>query len=222
MRKVTIFGLAGGVVASFGVEVIGSLVGSLTSSNSNYFSSLNQFAGSFGLFAIGAVVLGAIAANSLNIYTNSLSALVLDVRTKRWITVVIGGIVGLAITAAVGVKFPQFFENFLLTLDYWITPWLAMILVDFFVLRRTTTASIVNARSIDVASLLIYGLSIAVSAPFMVPLISVPYPLNFFVGRLSSLFGGADFSYFISFAIAAMVYFAYRRSTKKNNLTSAL
>jgi NCS1 family nucleobase:cation symporter-1 len=212
--RTTLLALAGGAIASFGVEVIGSLVGGLTGGNSNYFSALYSFAGDFGVFAIGAVVLGAIAANALNIYTNSLSALVLDVKTKRWITVVVGGIVGLAIAFVAGANFESFFENFLLTLDYWITPWLAIILVDFFIIKRTSTSSILQAKEFDFPALGIYSFSILVSVPFMSPPYVIPSPYNVFVGALNSWFGGADFSYFISFGIAAMLYFVYRSMSK--------
>lgn len=217
--RVVFFALSGGAIASFAVEVIGALVGSITNSLS-YFSSLYTFSGLFGIFAIGAVVLGAIAANSLNIYTNSLSALVLDVRAKRWLTVLVGGIIGLGIALIGGINFEAFFENFLLTLDYWITPWLAIILVDFFVLRRTSAQSVLQAKSYDFPALAIYALSILASVPFMVPLFTIPYPLNQFVGALNVWFGGADFSYFISFIIAAIVYFAYRKFTRPKSLNS--
>jgi NCS1 family nucleobase:cation symporter-1 len=219
--RVIMLTLVGGATASFAVEVIGALVGSLTSnSGSNYFASLYTFAGLFGIFAIAAVVLGAIAANSLNIYTNSLSALVLDVKTKRWVTVIIGGIIGLGIALLGGVHFESFYEDFLLTLDYWITPWLAIVLVDFFILRRTTAQSVLEAKSYDLPSLGIYGLSILVSVPFMSPPFSIPSPLNLFVGSLNSWFGTADFSYFISFAIAALIYFAFRKLSRPKSLNS--
>lgn len=217
--RIILLALAGGAIASFGVEVIGALVSSLTSGNSNYFASLYSFAGEFGIFAIGAVVLGAIAANALNIYTNSLSALVLDVKTKRWVTVVVGGIVGLAIALLGGLHFELFFENFLLTLDYWITPWLAIILVDFFVIRRTTTSSILGASDFDLRSLGIYAFSIVVSVPFMNPPYVIPSPYNHFVGALNGWFGGADFSYFISFGIAGFLYFVYRKIAKASPKT---
>jgi NCS1 family nucleobase:cation symporter-1 len=209
-RRVIIFALLGGAIASFGVEAIGALVGSLTK-NLDYFGSLYSFAGVFGIFAIGAVVLGAIAANSLNIYTNSLSALVLDIRVKRWITVIAGGIIGLGITLIGGAHFESFFENFLLTLDYWITPWLAIILVDIFLLRRTTVDSVLHAKSYGWSALGIYGLSILVSVPFMAPALTIPPPLNLFIGGLNGWFGGADFSYYISFVAAAILYFGYRK-----------
>jgi nucleobase:cation symporter-1, NCS1 family len=220
-RRVVFFAFAGAAIASFAVEVIGAFVGSLTSgSGSNYFASLYTFSSVFGVFAIAAVVLGAIAANSLNIYTNSLSALVLDVKTKRWVTVVIGGIIGLGIALIGGLNFETFFEDFLLTLDYWITPWLAIILVDFFVLRRTTAQTIFEAKSYDLPALAIYGLSILASVPFMSPPFSIPSPFNLFVGRLNVWFGTADFSYFISFIIAGILYFSYRKMSRPKSLDS--
>lgn len=72
---------------------------------------------------VGTIVsLGAVPANALNIYTNPLSALVLDVKTKRWVTVVIGGVVGVALSILGGINFERFYEDFLLILAYWITP----------------------------------------------------------------------------------------------------
>jgi NCS1 family nucleobase:cation symporter-1 len=205
-RRVTLFALVGGALASFAIEVIGVMVGSITQSF-DYFGSLKALAGGFGIPAVIAIILGAMAANALNIYTNSLSALVLDIRTKRWLTVVAGGLVGFALAVVGGANFESFFENFLLTLDYWITPWLGMILVDFFILRRTTVEDCLNARDWEVEALAIYTASILVSVPFMVPPVQVPWP----IGSLAGAFGGADFSYYISFAVAGLSYFLYRR-----------
>lgn len=203
--RVLAMALVGGAVASLAVELIGALVGSVTGST-DYFSALYSFAGASGWLAILAIVLGAIAANALNIYTNSLSALVLDVRVQRWKAVVFGGSVGLILTIYAGARFESFFENFLLALDYWITPWLAIVLVDFYFKRKTTTASSLGARNWNLPALAIYAFSILVSVPFMVPAAMLPYP----VGALSNVFGGADYSYFISFGVAVSLQLIYR------------
>src|SRR2546425_11944307 len=155
-----------------------------------------------------AVILGAMAANALNIYTNSLSALVLDVKAKRWATVLVGGLVGLALSIIGGANFESFYENFLLILDYWIMPWLGIILVDYYILRRTTVESSAQAPTWNFPALGIYGLAILLSVPFMVPPTSIGPP----VGLLSGWFGGADFSYYISFALAAVFYYLFRKS----------
>ncbi|MCL4518253.1 MAG: cytosine permease [Thaumarchaeota archaeon] len=202
--KLTLFALAGGAIASFFVELIGAIVGALTQS-SDYFVSLRNFSGNLGDVVLVGLILGAVAANALNIYTNSLSALVLDVKAKRWITVTFAGALGLVLALIGGANFEGNFENFLLILDYWITPWLAIILVDFFVARRTTSEACENAKSWDFGTLGIYGLSVLISVPFMVP------PSGW-VGPLAYIFGGADFSYFISFGIAAILYGLYRKA----------
>ncbi|MDV3294085.1 MAG: cytosine permease [Nitrososphaerales archaeon] len=204
-RRVAAYALAGGAVASFAVELIGALVGSINAVPT--IGGLYSFAGQFGWVAMLTVVLGAMAANALNIYTNALSALVLDVRARRATLVVAGGIVGLSLALLAGASFESFFENFLLALDYWITPWLAIVLVDYYVKRRTTVAAIERASSFDFPAIGIYALSILVSVPFMVPPSALPYP----VGALASLFGGADFSYFISFVLAAVLTLLVRR-----------
>jgi nucleobase:cation symporter-1, NCS1 family len=202
--RVVLYTLAGGAIASFAVEALGALVGALTSSSLGYFVALRSFAGDAGDIVLVGLILGAITANALNIYTNSLSALVLDIKTKRWITVVAGGIVGLGLAFVGGNNFPANYENFLLVLDYWITPWLAIVIVDFYLVGRTTPSSTSSAPGWDLGALGIYALSILASVPFMV------WPSTY-TGPLSKFFGGADFSYFISFGIAAILIYAYRK-----------
>jgi len=116
--------------------------------------------------------------------------------------------VGLIAALVVGSAFEGFYENFLLALSYWITPWLGIVLVDYFVTRRTTVARIEQSSPLDRGALGVYLVSILVSVPFMVPLVT---QLDFFpVGSLSYLFGGADFSYFVSFAVACVMTYALR------------
>ncbi len=207
-RRVAIFALAGGAGASFAIEGIGALVGSLTPGLS-FFRALYGFAGSFGPLAILAIILGAMAANALNIYTNSLSALVLDIRTRRWVTVIAGGAVGLALSVVGQENFVLNFENFLLVLDYWITPWLGIVLVDYFVIRRTSPDSSGSPPMWDWRTLSAYALSVLVSVPLMVPALNLGYPF----GALAYLFGGADFSYFVSFGVACtLTYFLRTRA----------
>ena len=202
-KRVMLLALAGGAISSLAIEGVGALVGSLTSQKSSaaFFGGLYSFAGAYGALAMLTLILGAFAADALNLYTNSLTALVLDVKAKRWMTVAAGGVAGFIIAVAVGANFETFFENFLLALSYWITPWLAIVLVDFYVARRTSVETSANPVRWDWPALAIYGFSILVSVPFMVPQLTLGYP----VGALSSWFGGADFSYFISFAVALLL-----------------
>jgi nucleobase:cation symporter-1, NCS1 family len=209
-REVALLALAGGVASSFAVEVLGAVVGALTPSQTaslGFFGGLNYFAGGFGVLAMAALILGAFAADALNLYTNSLSALVLGVRAARWKTVVAGAAVSFVLAVAFGERFESFFENFLLLLAYWIMPWLALVLVDFYALGRTTAARVAEPGGWDVGALAAYGVAVAASVPFMVPSIQLGFPF----GALAPLFGGADVSYFVSFGVALVLGFALRK-----------
>jgi NCS1 family nucleobase:cation symporter-1 len=210
-KRVALFALAGGAAASFAIEVIGALVGSLTP-GAGFFTDLYSFAGSFGPLAIVAIILGAMAANALNIYTNALSALVLDIKAKRWLMVVVGGLVGLALSIVGQANFVLNYQDFLFLLDYWITPWLGIVLVDYFAARRTTVESSSSPPLWAWRALSIYVVAVLVSVPFMVPL--NPFngqPLGSPFGALAYVFGGADFSYFISFGAAIVLALLLRR-----------
>ena len=163
--------------------------------NSSLFAGIVSFSGGLGTILLIVFVLGEIAANAINIYSNSLSTLALDQKARRWVTVGVGGVVGFVLAVAVGVNFVTDFESFLLVLDYWITPWLAIILVDFFISKRTEKTLRRNVKSVYWTVLVIYLISIA-------------------MGSLSGLLGGTDFSYFISFVIAGIAYFVYRKYGK--------
>ncbi len=213
-KKVAALAFAGGAASSFAVEVVGAVVGSLTPAGMCasegvrcYFEGLNSFAGAFGSLAMVTLILGAFAADALNLYTNSLSALVLDIKTSRWKTVAAGGVVGFLIAAAVGAQFEAFFENFLLILSYWIMPWLAIVFVDFYLSRRTSVDRAQNAPTWDWRGLAVYAIAFAASVPFMN---LVPYGPAF-EGPVASALDGVDLSYFFSFLVAAILTFVVRR-----------
>jgi nucleobase:cation symporter-1, NCS1 family len=87
------------------------------------------------------ITIGAVAANVLNIYSGSMAFLTLGIKLplekRRALSALVFGAIGLVIGLALqanvgpGTKY----ENFLLLITYWITPWLAVIITDF-VLHR--------------------------------------------------------------------------------------
>ena len=218
--RILVFALAGGAASSFGVESVGALVGSITpvQSATSYFGGLNGAAGAFGWVAMATLILGAFAADALNLYTNSLSALVLGVKTSRWKTVAAGAAVGFLVAVTVGERFEPFYESFLLLLSYWIMPWLGIVLVDFYLARRTTVESSGAPKDWDRGALLVYALSVLASVPFMVPTLSLPFPY----GSLAPAFGGADLSYFVSFGVPCALKLLLRRTGRRGALARSL
>jgi NCS1 family nucleobase:cation symporter-1 len=196
----------GAFIASFWLEVLGAFVAIIASSASNPISALPSAFGALGLVTVVAVGLGGVAANVLNIYTNALSALVLDIKAKRWMVVVLGGFIGFLLALYGAANFGQFYQQFLLLLDYWITPWFGILAVDFFVLRRTSYARIDQIPGISWPAIVSYLIGIVISIPFIPSIAYIGYS-----GPVSALLGGADFSYFISLLVSMGLYFTLNR-----------
>jgi NCS1 family nucleobase:cation symporter-1 len=200
--KLVAFTTAGGAIASAWAELAGFFV--FVGANDTHLtiiSALASVSGGYSVFTLLAIVLGAVAADALNLYTNSLSALVLYRKAGRVQTVLFAGVVGFVLALAGSSNFEGFYENFLLTLDYWVTPWIGVMVGAFFV--KKVASGVESAPPFLRAGLGAYLFGLAVSAPFMN---LTSYGLGY-VGPVASLFGGADVSYFVG-ALAAFVGYA--------------
>ena len=99
-----------------------------------------------------AITVGAIAANALNIYSGSMSFLAAGIKirfTLRRAIIALGfGIIGffVALSAVLNSTLSADYENFLLVIAYWITPWLAVVLADRYLRRGTEIASLLPDR----------------------------------------------------------------------------
>jgi NCS1 family nucleobase:cation symporter-1 len=205
MKQAFLATWAGAGLASFWLETLGALVAILAvrAARALPIDALDQVMGAFGTWALIAVVLGACAANALNLYSNAMSARVLDLRLKRWHLAIAGGSLGFVLALAGHTDFLDKYRDFLLFLDYWITPWLAIVLLDFFVFRHQRPDEFRLARSVGTVGLLCYAVGIAASIPFMSG--------TYFTGAFAVHLGGADFSYFIGFAVAGLAYYVAER-----------
>ena len=99
--------------------------------------------GTFGVMAIPVLLLlihGPIATNILNLYSCSLAALSIGVRAARWKVTLIAGVVASMVLAVFvnAESFAHAFDNWMVSILVWISPWAAIMLVDYFVIRRGT------------------------------------------------------------------------------------
>src|SRR5579859_2877328 len=87
---------------------------------------------------LACIVVGAVAANVLNIYSGAMSFLTLGIKLslhqRRAIVAAVAGVVGLAIgiIGQANVGPGSNYENFLLVIAYWIAPWLGVVLTDYW------------------------------------------------------------------------------------------
>src|SRR3984893_2888639 len=206
---IAIYVFIGAAVASFLTEVVGVLVAILAPGASTPVAALKVAMGGFGAFAVVAVILGATTANVLNLYSNTISAKVLDIRLPRWQLAIVGGALAF-IVALIGYQnFTQNYQNFLIVLDYWIMPWLAIVLLDFYVFKHREPMGFSEAPSWNRNGLIAWVVGLVVSLLFISEQFQV-----FGVkahGPLAGWFGDADFGYFIGFIVVAVVYVVFNR-----------
>lgn len=211
--KIAMYAMLAGLIACTFTEIIGALVYiNVGNVSANPINALAQVAGEYSLLAMATIILGSIAANALNLYTNSLSAKIAYEKTKRWHAVVVGCVIGFGLALFGSGNFVSFYQNFLLTLDYWITPWIGIAIVAFFI---RNIRSGVERKGILWKPIAAYVIGLAVSAPFMnLTSYGIPYE-----GFIASMFGGADVSYFVSFIVAAVAYLILTSTRLKQNKT---
>ena len=85
------------------------------------------------------VMHGPVATNILNLYSASLAALSLDIKAKRWMVSIVVSIIG-TITLIAFIESNSFasdFDKWLASVVVWIAAWAGVVLVDYFVIRRS-------------------------------------------------------------------------------------
>jgi NCS1 nucleoside transporter family len=108
----------------------------------------------FGAMALPVLLLimhGPVATNILNLYSCSLAALSIGIKVARWKVTLVAGLVasGVLVVFVQAGSFAQAFDNWMVSILIWITPWAAIVGVDYLVLRRGRLhiPSLYDARS---------------------------------------------------------------------------
>lgn len=88
-----------------------------------------------------AIIIGSVCANSLNVYSATMSFLALPIKissnARRAIGAVVFGLAG-GIVAYFGLQDIHSYENFLLVIAYWVAAWLGVVLTDQYLRRKNT------------------------------------------------------------------------------------
>jgi NCS1 nucleoside transporter family len=169
------------------------------------------FGGITSVLVLLMVLHGPIATNILNVYSAALAALSMGVRLSRTAMALIAGIVGYVVTIyfVFQPSFAKAFDNWMISLLLWMSPFAGVVLADFFIKRR---------GRVDVPELYqapersAYGdVNWSGIAAFVVGLIlgwSVEDGLvPALQGPISTkLLGGADLSWLVGIVVAGVVY----------------
>ena len=172
----------------------------------------------FGKPLLVCSLLGLVTITTLNFYGASLTLLsvfdsIKPIRptvAKRMVTLIFSAIVSVGLALAASDDFFKEFGEFLAILLYLFTPWTAINLVDFYIVRKGhySVREIFNPRGM-------YGrwnwrglVAYAVGFTSMVPFFST----GIYRGPVASALGGADIAMLIGLPVSALVYLLACRS----------
>jgi purine-cytosine permease-like protein len=166
--------------------------------------------GIVGSLALLGIAVGGISANVLNIYSGAMSFLALGIRFgrlhwQRGVVAVLFGVIGYVVARRGEVDAGHSYENFLLVIGYWITPFLGVILVDYWLRRgRFDEAELYDRGHNPASGLAAMVVGILASVPFWnQALWHGPFV------DAAPQFG--DLSFLVGFVVAGAVYYALAR-----------
>ena len=159
------------------------------------------------------IIGGIVAANVLNLYgifmssTTTITALrrMQVSRGARTVFVLTAGVIGTVLAIAATSNFLNNFENFILFLAYFLIPWTAINLTDFYFVRKEhyDIKSIFTPNGIygrlDWRTMVAYLVAIGVEIPFM--------STTFYTGPMVSHLGGGDISWILGLFVASGLYY---------------
>jgi nucleobase:cation symporter-1, NCS1 family len=166
--------------------------------------------GVLGVLALIAIVFGAITSNSMNDYSGSLAFQALGARVRRPLN---AGLVAIPAFAAIlwmnAGDTSGKFENVLLFVGYWISPFFAIVLIDWRRERKQYTPA--RLRAALAFSQLGSGWRalVAFVAGFgaMVPFMNT----SLVVGPAARALHGADIAFYVGFAVTGVLYYSLLR-----------
>ena len=96
------------------------------------------FGGVTSILVLLLVLHGPIATNILNVYSAALAALSMGLRVSRTAMALIAGVVGYLVTIyfLIQPSFAKAFDNWMISLLLWMSPWAGIVLADFFIARK--------------------------------------------------------------------------------------
>lgn len=159
-----------------------------------------------------AIAIGAVAANALNVYSGAMSFVAMGIRLplalRRAIVALVFGVVGFLVALSGLHDAGQKYEAFLLVISYWIGPWLAIVLLDQYLRRRSSIEGLLfDGRYRNWAG----PIAMVAGVVLSVWLFSNQQK---YVGPVPShVKAVGDITFEVGFVIAAVVYLALRPRT---------
>src|SRR6058998_1882803 len=120
------------------LAVLGATIASADASVDPARLVTDVFGGIVAVLVMLMVLHGPIATNIINVYSAALAALSMGLRLSRTAVALIAGVVGYLVTIyfVFQPSFAKAFDNWMISLLLWMSPWAGVILADFFIKRK--------------------------------------------------------------------------------------
>jgi len=218
-RKVFWYTFGGMAIASGWLEILGLLVaGAATGGESS--DTIYKILGGSGnivaALAMVAIAIGTIAVNAMNDYTGSLSLQAAGLRIPRVYSAAAVAVLGFLFTLFLQYNgdFAGNFINFILFISYWITPFVGVVLADWWLRdRKADATSIVDFARLPSGTVALAALIVGfvVGIPFQNSTLgyNVGGPFNYVT---ANYLHGADLAYYVGGIVAFLIYWFGARS----------
>jgi purine-cytosine permease-like protein len=137
-RTVFWYSYVGMLVPSVWLAALGATIASTTLDTDPAKMVSAVFGGPTSILVLLMVLHGPIATNILNVYSATLAALSAGLRFSRTGLAVIVGIAGYLVTIyfIFAPSFAKAFDNWMISLLMWMSPWAGVVLADFYIKRK--------------------------------------------------------------------------------------
>ncbi len=220
--KVFWYTLLGMAIASGWLEILGLLVATKATGGESSQTIYDVLGGSGAVvasLAMVAIAIGTVAVNAMNDYTGSLSLQAAGVRVKRIYSAAVVAVLGFGFTLLLNTgDFATNFTNFLLFISYWISPFVGVVLADWWLRGRHADArSIIDYAKLPTGTVGLVALVVGfvVAIPFQNSSLGYEWggPFNYVT---MNYLHGADLAYYVGGAVAFLIYwFAARSSVQR-------
>jgi NCS1 nucleoside transporter family len=206
------YSYVGMLVPSVWLAVLGATIASVTVDTDPAKMVSAVFGGAASILVLLMVLHGPIATNILNVYSAALAALSMGVRLSRTALALIVGIVGYLVTIyfVFAPSFAKAFDNWMISLLLWMSPWAGVILADFFIKRKSkiNVAELYAAPESSAYGDINWGGIISFLAGLVAGWSVQDGLVPALQGPISGLLNGADLSWLAGILVAGGLYLA--------------
>ncbi|WP_454629763.1 cytosine permease [Bradyrhizobium cenepequi] len=207
------YSYAGMFVPSVWLAILGATIASTTLDTDPAKMVSAVFGGPTSILVLLMVLHGPIATNILNVYSAALAALSAGFKLSRVALAIIVGVAGYLVTLyfIFAPSFAKAFDNWMISLLLWMSPWAGVVLADFYIKRKGQIDVAELYRSPETSA---YGdINWSGIIAFLAGLIAGWSVEDGLVSALqgpisTGLLGGADLSWLFGIGVSAAVYLA--------------